>query len=290
MDHQTFERVSRWFEQKRYVEALRILEAEIHRSTIPHWNTLYLAGQAARFLSRFDLAGDRLRAAIRAGAREPSVYHALGVVLQQQGDLEGALDAFAQALELDPEHDVSRNSLGLTYRMMGRFEEALQQYDRALDGFCRRLVRSLPNERGSPIHGYRDTRGEIWIEKAMQSALYLAALQEDVETLAWPTGEQARREAETREHGGLLYEKRRTAEGKLALFLLPNYFDTFREQVRRDLMYAILLNNIGGALAELGRTGEARACYLEAIEFTPAGLDYPPPHLGLGNLEGFGPG
>ena len=59
-------------------------------------------------------------------------YINLGIAYARIGDLEKAEGALLTALELNPEHPVVHNELGLLYREKGRFAEARQSYEKAL--------------------------------------------------------------------------------------------------------------------------------------------------------------
>ena len=67
MDQRLQDRVQHCFQEGRFDEALALLELEIARSARPDWHTLYLAGQAARFVNRLQDAEKHLRSAIDAG-------------------------------------------------------------------------------------------------------------------------------------------------------------------------------------------------------------------------------
>ena len=56
----------------------------------------------------------------------------LGIALHQKGDLDAAEERLLQALELNPEHPVIHNELGIIYRKTGRFNEARRSYEAAL--------------------------------------------------------------------------------------------------------------------------------------------------------------
>jgi Flp pilus assembly protein TadD len=56
----------------------------------------------------------------------------LGIALHRKGDLEDAEERLLQALELNPEHPVIHNELGIIYRKTGRFDAARRSYDAAL--------------------------------------------------------------------------------------------------------------------------------------------------------------
>jgi Flp pilus assembly protein TadD len=56
----------------------------------------------------------------------------LGVAYHRLGDLEMAEKYLLQALELNANHPVALNELGIVYRESGRFAEAKQQYEAAI--------------------------------------------------------------------------------------------------------------------------------------------------------------
>jgi Flp pilus assembly protein TadD len=56
----------------------------------------------------------------------------LGIALHRKGDLEAAEERLVQALELNPEHPVIHNELGIIYRKTGRFDQARRSYEAAL--------------------------------------------------------------------------------------------------------------------------------------------------------------
>ncbi len=56
----------------------------------------------------------------------------LGVAYHRLGDLDRAEEYLLQALELNSNHPVALNELGIVYRETGRFIEAKQQYEAAI--------------------------------------------------------------------------------------------------------------------------------------------------------------
>lgn len=62
-------------------------------------------------------------------------YINLAIAHQKLGNLSQAEDNLKKALNLNPDHPVANNEYGLVYRKTGRFSEARQAYERALDKF-----------------------------------------------------------------------------------------------------------------------------------------------------------
>lgn len=56
----------------------------------------------------------------------------LGIALHRSGDLELAETNLQKALELNPDHPIVHNELGIVYRKTGRFAEARDSYEKAL--------------------------------------------------------------------------------------------------------------------------------------------------------------
>ena len=72
---------------------------------------------------------------VRVGAEAPDVRGPridLGIAAHRKGDLEAAEQHLLAALELNPDHPVVHNELGIIYRKTGRFGEARRSYEAAL--------------------------------------------------------------------------------------------------------------------------------------------------------------
>jgi tetratricopeptide (TPR) repeat protein len=73
-------------------------------------------------------------------------------------------------------------------------------------------------------------------------------------------------------------------DGKKTLVVLPYAMEKTHEMLRSDPMYAIIKNNIGVCLMELGDVNSAREQFKESIEFIPDGYDYPDPYRHLESI------
>jgi Flp pilus assembly protein TadD len=56
----------------------------------------------------------------------------LGIAYHRSGDLQLAEENLLQALELNPDHPIAHNEMGIIYRKTGRFPEARASYETAL--------------------------------------------------------------------------------------------------------------------------------------------------------------
>ena len=62
-------------------------------------------------------------------------------------------------------------------------------------------------------------------------------------------------------------------------------FDEAKNYLKRDKITAVVSNNMGTILAELGDYEGAKKIFEQAIELTPDGEDYPDPKIGLEELK-----
>lgn len=67
--------------------------------------------------------------------------------------------------------------------------------------------------------------------------------------------------------------------------LLPKYFEKAKEYHKRNDASCKISNNMGVIFAEIGDIEAARRMFEQAIEFTPDGMDYPEPKIGLRELD-----
>lgn len=77
-----------------------------------------------------------LRGGVAAKPADPTLSYKLGCLLEADGDLQGALDAYRVALRLDPRFAKAYNNLGATLQKMGSSGEALRSFARALELDC----------------------------------------------------------------------------------------------------------------------------------------------------------
>ena len=258
----------RFFQDHQFERALP-LALELTRSDESNYYPWYVAGQCYWFQNDFDRAVFCLK---EAGTRKPdeaAVFLALGIALQLGNDLDNSVHTLKHAIELDDDYVLAYNSLGLTLKKMKQFDIALDAYDAGAKALTRSIVKTFTNSPSSPIVEYRETRGRLWAERVMYAALYLVAQDDSVETLAWPTGEQAAEEKRHRRHAGLYWQDTKDLEGKAARQFLPNFFNTFNKALRSDSHYSNLLGNRGSVLEMVGRAEEAELHLREAEEFLP---------------------
>jgi tetratricopeptide (TPR) repeat protein len=253
---------------RRFRNALPLLRRVIDQDP-SHWGAWYMAGQCCRFFSDFDRAIEYLSRAAHIRPSEPAVLSALGIALQLRERWDEAVAALRGAIEIDPDYELAYNSLALIQKKRGNLDGALENYEAGVKALARRIVKGMTNSQASPILKHCETRGTLWLRYAALGALHLACTAQGITTFAWPTGQFAEEEEETEKHAGLYWIDTIEERGTTRLFL-PNFFNTFRESLRKDSSYALLIGNRGVVLELLGRHDEAGRHYEEATEFSQA--------------------
>ena len=127
----------------------------------------------------------------------------------------------------------------------------------------------MRNNRNSPILKHRDTQGNLWTNYAVYATLDMGCSVEGISGIGTPTGKQAMEEERTEEHAGLYWIDVPNDKKETTRLFLPNYFNTFRELLKRDAAYSNIIGNRGTVLELLGRQDEARLHFDEADEFLP---------------------
>lgn len=249
-------------------EALQLFRRVIDQDP-SQWYVWYMAGQCCRFLNDIDGSIEHLSRAAELKRDEPSIFLALGIAFQLSTQWDNAIEAFRRAIEIDSDYELAYNSLALTQKKRGQLDKALYTYDAGAKALVRRIVKAMRNNRTSSILKHRETVGTLWHEYVIYAALYLASSAEGINSMAWPTGEQALEEERTEKHSGLYWIDVPNDKRETVRLFLPNYFNTFRELLKRDATYSNLVGNRGTVLELLGRHDEARQHFEEATEFQP---------------------
>jgi tetratricopeptide (TPR) repeat protein len=215
-----------------FEEALR-LEPAFPRARSNLGGVLLLLGEPVR-------AEQELRAALDLDPYLTEARYNLGNVLLQSGRHDAAVEAFRRTVSEEPDHAWAWNNLGLSYERLSRFEDAEQAYRASLAR--ERSPTALTN------HGY--------------ALLHLGRL---------PEAEAALRESLTRE-GRSVRARHGLGEVLLEAGRLDEAVAEFTRVLQQGAGAAAPMahNNLGLALARLGRRSEARAHFQEALRLQPA--------------------
>ncbi|MFP4373893.1 MAG: tetratricopeptide repeat protein, partial [Spirochaetaceae bacterium] len=85
-----------------------------------------LRARNAYRIGDYSVARELLEKQLESGGSQPKVHILLGSVLAQQGDIAGAAQEYSVAIEQDRGNADAFNNLGIMYRRLGRFGDALK--------------------------------------------------------------------------------------------------------------------------------------------------------------------
>ncbi len=92
-----------------------------------------MGGMRAARWGELELAGPRLREAVRRAPRDAEAWHALGVVEMSLGELEAAKRAYATGISVDPQALENRLGLATVALRLQQPQSALEQYELLLE-------------------------------------------------------------------------------------------------------------------------------------------------------------
>ncbi len=251
---------------KRYPEALSIFFKALEKSP-SFWVSLNNVGNCYLHMNDLNNALNYFNKALAISPNEPNVWLNIGIVQQQKNDYVEAINSFRQAIEINPDYELAYNSLALTQKMQGKLELALHNYDAGVKALTRRIVKSLRNDRSNKVFKLKNKKYYIWIEYAGYGATYLWAISKEIPSIGFPSEEMAADEERNERHQGLYWSDEYDSQGKMMRLFLPNYFETFFENLKSDDTYANFLGNMSVVLQELGRHEESQKHVDEAHYF-----------------------
>jgi tetratricopeptide (TPR) repeat protein len=270
-------------------EAIRLnpTEADAH-------NTLGIALQRQ---GRLEEAGAQYAEAIRLRPGRPSAHNNLGTVRQAQGRLEEAAGHYAEAVRLEPRYGEAHRNLGLVLQNLGRNEEAIAHLQETVrlepssavahDALGTALLRhrrpaeAIAEYRAAMAADSNDAEARNNLGFALESTGRL-----DEAAAAYRDALRLKPDASrTRENLG------RALYGRAHQFHTQNRLEEAVTQYREALTFvwapgaAQVHNDLGVALAGLGRFEAARAEFLAALAIRP---DFPDARANLARAGGPG--
>jgi tetratricopeptide (TPR) repeat protein len=93
----------------------------------------------------------------------------LSECLKETGDVEGTIAALQKAMELDPIEPRFHNSLGLYFRVLKRFDDAVIEFEKALElepGY----MYTLENLAATNQQAHREAEARKWMEEGLSNA------------------------------------------------------------------------------------------------------------------------
>jgi tetratricopeptide (TPR) repeat protein len=83
-------------------------------------------------MKQWSLAAEAYAAALQENDQNPGIYINLGFVRHENGNYNGAIESYNQALKLKKDWHIALKNLGVTYRKIGWFDEAICCFERAI--------------------------------------------------------------------------------------------------------------------------------------------------------------
>src|SRR5580704_7288354 len=234
-------------------QASRIMEAEmLYRQIIAadrnHFGSLYLLGVVAQQRGQSDIAIDLIGQALAIRPDYAEAHNNLGNAFKGRGRLDEAIVSYKRALSLKADYAEAHNNLGTALKAQGKLVDAVASYERAL---------ALKPD-------YAEAHNNV--------ANALVDQGKANEAVARYTRALALRPDYFEAHNNLgtaLTELRRPDEAiahlERAVALKPSFAEAH--------------NNLGNALRSQGKAIEATACYERALSLKP---DYAEAHNNLG--------
>jgi tetratricopeptide (TPR) repeat protein len=142
------------WEQNRPVDALDML-ARAHKLAPENPDIIFLLARVSMSQNYFEDAIPLLESGVKIAPQRPDLSAALGESYFMSGRAEKAIDQFKQLIELDPSAR-SYAFMGLSYRHLGRFEEARKYFETGLkhdphDASCLFNIGYIEERQGNPV-------------------------------------------------------------------------------------------------------------------------------------------
>jgi len=203
-----------------------------------HADALHLLGVIAQQVGRHELAIESIRKAIVIDPNNFLAHSNLGETYRTMGQLDEAIASHRRALQLKPDSPEAHNNLGIALAELGRLDQAIVEYRSALE-----LKPGFPEAHNNLGNALRD-RGQV--SEAISACHRALELK--------PTYPEAHNNlANALRHRGRLDEA--IASYRSALALKPNYPEAH--------------NNLGVALKDQGALDGSIAVFRHALQLKP---------------------
>lgn len=120
-----------YFDQSRPVDALDLL-VRAHKLAPENTDVIFLMARVSMTQNYFEDAIPLLESGLKIAPNRPDLHAALGESYFMSGKVDSAVTEFKKLIELDPSA-ASYAFMGLSYRHLGRFDEALKYFNEGLN-------------------------------------------------------------------------------------------------------------------------------------------------------------
>jgi tetratricopeptide (TPR) repeat protein len=192
-----------------------------------------------------------------------SLYYMAGQCFRLINNIPEAVRFLTKSASLNPNEAHTFLALGIALQLAEEYELAIEKLKHAVS--LEPVLFSAYNSIGltySKIGQFREALE--WYSKAVEGIV--ASVTDEV----YKDRERCFRDE--------IVDEQRT------LVVLPYAMEKIHEMLRSDPMFAIVKNNIGVCLMELGDIASAREQFRESVEFIPDGYNYPDPFKHLESI------
>ena len=147
------------YEQSRPVDALELL-VRAHKLAPQNTDVIFLLARVSMTQNYFEDAIPLLESGLKIAPQRPDLRAALGESYFMAGKTESAIEEFKKLIEVDPSAR-SYAFMGLSYRHLGRFEEALKYFEQGLKTRSARCVVSVQHRVHPGTSGKLFTGGRL---------------------------------------------------------------------------------------------------------------------------------
>ncbi|MCC7201054.1 MAG: tetratricopeptide repeat protein [Nitrospirae bacterium] len=201
---------------------------------------------------------------LEKNADDWSIYYMTGQCYRFTNRFPEAVNYLTEAASLNPADPQIFLALGIALQLTENYELAIEKLEQALR-LEPRLVLAY-NSIGLTYRKLGSFRKAIeWYDKAAECIVSLVS-------------------EEVHKDRAKCYRDA-IVDGKKVAIILPYVLEKTHEMLRSDPAYAIVMNNIGVCLIELGDIDAASEKFRESIEFIPNGYNFPDPFKNLESIS-----
>ena len=161
-----------------------------------------------------------------------------GVVLLDK-DIDGAIQCFRQAIDIDPKNSVPWNNLGYAYKKLGSYDKAIEYYQKAIE--------VEPGEAATPLANLASVQNHYGNHAKAIEYCQRAISIDSKNLTAW-------------NNMGFAYD---------ALGNKEKAIECYRKAVALNPNYPQIWHNLGFAYSDLEKYQKALECYQKAVELDP---------------------
>ena len=251
------------------------------------WDYWYYLAHAERKIGNLAQAEDFCKSSLELTPDSQVANFEMGIIYQTKGDYKKAtehikkvVEGFSEETEFSEKID-TLNSLALTYKMAKDTDNAFKYYNQALEVLVQELYDWIKSNSLIEIVEPPRTRptSETWMNLAMQIAVKNSAKDGMVKAL-FPTGETAIKLMQQNSLiGRPFYDEGNTR------YVLPTYLSAFADELKRNVWYSTILNNVAMLYADTAEIRKAGEVFMESIDFLPPSSSYNAPILNFEELK-----